>query len=332
MTPFMSCGARLPVYALFTAAFFENRSGGVVFSIYLVGIILAILTGLLLKSSIFKGEYSPFVMELPDYHMPKFAQLSKSAWYRLKSYVFRAGKVIILVVLVLAFFNSLGTDGSFGNEDTEKSVLSAVGKAVTPVFSPMGIEEENWPATVSLFTGLFAKEAVVGTLNSLYSQAPIAETVTAEDERWSIAAVLSEAFVTLGGNLAGVLGGLADPFGVGIIGGDEASTGEELETDDSVFRGLRENFTPVSAYAYLLFILIYFPCIAALGAAVHETGRAYGALLVTYLTILAWIVATLFYQLFEGGSIFWIAFSLVLAIGIYLSFKAMGRRSKAVML
>ncbi|MBI9108029.1 MAG: Fe(2+) transporter permease subunit FeoB [Spirochaetales bacterium] len=330
MTPFMSCGARLPVYALFTAAFFGTKSGGVVFSIYLSGIVLAILTGMLLKNSIFKGEYSPFVMELPDYHMPRFAQISKSAWHRLKTYVFRAGKVIILVVLVLAFFNSLGLDGSFGNEDSEDSVLSVVGKAVTPVFSPMGIKKENWPATVSLFTGLFAKEAVVGTLNSLYSRG--AEENEAEaDDPWALGPIFADAFVTLGGNLAGVFDGLKDPFGLGIISGDEAQAREELEADDSVFNGLRANFTPVSAYAYLLFILIYFPCIAALGAAIQETGRAYGVLLVTYLTLLAWIVSTLFYQLFEGGSVVWIIVSIALAAGIYFSFKLMGRKSRAAL-
>lgn len=330
MSPFMSCGARLPVYALFTAAFFGARSGAVVFSIYAAGIILAILTGLLLKNSIFKGDYSPFVMELPEYHRPRLSQISRSAWLRLRVYLLRAGKVIILVVLVLAFLNSLGTDGSFGNEDSEESVLAAVGKAVTPVFTPMGIEKENWPATVSLFTGLFAKEAVVGTLNSLYAQEAVVEDAADREAGggWAPVTIFAEAFVTLGENLAGIFGGITDPLGTGLVNGDEAVTGEELETDDSVFTGLRRNFTPVSAYAYLLFILIYFPCVAALGVAVQETGRAYGILLVTYLTLLAWIVSTLFYQIFEGGRVFWIIVPIVLAAGIYLSFRAMGRKSK----
>ena len=121
MSPFMSCGARLPVYALFTAAFFGTRSGLVVFSIYMFGIVLAVATGLLLKNSIFKGDYSPFVMELPEYHRPRLGQTAKSAWRRLRIYILRAGKVIVFVVLILAFFNSLGTDGSFGNEDSEES-------------------------------------------------------------------------------------------------------------------------------------------------------------------------------------------------------------------
>lgn len=324
MAPFMSCGARLPVYALFTAAFFGARAGGVVFSIYLAGIVLAILTGLLLKHTLFKGTHSPFVMELPAYHAPRLGHIMQSSWRRLKVYLFRAGKVIILVVLVLAVLNSWGTDGSFGNEDSEESVLSVIGKTITPVFTPMGIKQENWPATVSLFTGLFAKEAVVGTLNALYAQEAV-ETGPGIEEAWSLGSVVGESFASIGENLAGVFGGLLDPLGLGLISGDEAATAEELETERSVFSGLRSNFSPVSAYAYLLFILIYFPCVAALGVAVQETGRGYGTLLVSYLTLLAWIISTLVYQLFEGGQLLWIAVPLLLLGGIFLSFALMGR-------
>ncbi|WP_319559251.1 Fe(2+) transporter permease subunit FeoB [Marispirochaeta sp.] len=329
MSPFMSCGARLPVYALFTAAFFGAMAGGVVFSIYLVGIVLAILTGLLLKHTLFKGTHSPFVMELPAYHAPRFGHIMRSAWLRLKIYMFRAGKVIILVVLVLAVLNSWGTDGTFGNEDSEESVLSVIGKTITPVFTPMGIEQENWPATVSLFTGLFAKEAVVGTLNALYAQEAVGEEA-GEEEAWSLASITAESFTSIAENLAGVFGGLLDPLGLGLISGDEAATSEELETDDSVFAGLRNNFTPVSAYAYLLFILIYFPCVAALGAAVQETGKGYGTVLVTYLTLLAWIISTLVYQLFEGHGITWIIVALILLGGIFASFSLMGRGRERV--
>ncbi len=329
MSPFMSCGARLPVYALFTAAFFGARAGLVVFSIYLAGVIMAILTGLLLKHTLFKGSHTPFVMELPAYHAPRLSHIATSAWRRLKIYMLRAGKVIVLVVLVLSVLNSWGTDGSFGNEDSEESILSVIGKAITPVFTPMGIEQENWPATVSLFTGLFAKEAVVGTLNALYAQ----EAATAEEETeesWSLTPVISESAASIGENLAGVLGGLLDPLGLGVISGDETATAEELETEDSVFTGLRNNFTPVSSYAYLLFILIYFPCVAALGAAIQETGKGYGTILVTYLTLLAWITSTLVFQLFQGHSLLWIIIPLLLLGGIFVSFAGMGRGKEKI--
>lgn len=100
----------------------------------------------------------------------------------LEGFLARAGKVIVIAVFLLGVLNSLGTDGSFGNEDTENSVLAVTGKAITPIFSPMGIKEESWPATVGLFTGLFAKEAVVGTLNGLYGQIAAAENNVAGDE------------------------------------------------------------------------------------------------------------------------------------------------------
>ncbi|ORC36265.1 ferrous iron transport protein B [Marispirochaeta aestuarii] len=326
MTPFMSCGARLPVYALFTAAFFGNLAGGVVFSIYLAGVLLAVLTGLLLKHTLFKGKHTPFVMELPAYHSPRMGHIMNSAWRRLKIYMFRAGKVIILVVLLLSVLNSWGTDGTFGNEDSEESVLSVIGKSITPVFTPMGIVQENWPATVSLFTGLFAKEAVVGTLNALYSQESFGGEEPAEDEEpWSLAALTVESLASIGENLSGVLDGLLDPLGLGLISSDADSLAEELETDDSVFTGLRDNFSPVSAYAFLLFILIYFPCVAALGAAVQETGKGYGTVLVTYLTLLAWIISTLVFQILEGGSLLWITVALLLLAGIFVSFTLMGR-------
>jgi ferrous iron transport protein B len=188
MTPFMSCGARLPVYALFVAAFFPKNGGLIVFSIYLAGIFFAVITGLLMKNTLFRGEASYFIMELPPYHRPRFKHILIHTWDRLKAFMICAGKVIIIVVALLSVMNSLGTDGSFGNEDSENSVLAAVGKAITPVFESMGIEEKNWPATVGIFTGIFAKEAVVGTLNSLYGQMAASEDISnaEEEERFNI--------------------------------------------------------------------------------------------------------------------------------------------------
>jgi len=198
MTPFMSCGAKMPVYSLFGAAFFGERAGQMVFWIYLSGITLAILTGLLLKATLFQGEPSHFIMELPPYHLPRMKHILLHTWDRLKVFLFRAGKVIVPMVLLLGFLNSVGRDGSFGNADSKNSLLCLAGMAITPVFAPMGVEPENWPASVSIFTGLFAKEAVVGTLNSLYGQMregsaksegeteDAAESVAAAEEGYSL--------------------------------------------------------------------------------------------------------------------------------------------------
>jgi ferrous iron transport protein B len=169
MNPFMSCGARLPIYILVAAAFFPHSGGALIFGIYMFGILLSVLTGLMLRKTILKGEAATFVMELPPYHIPTLNGVLLHTWNKLKGFILRAGKLIILVVVVLSLLNSIGTDGSFGNENSEKSVLSAVSKSITPAFHPMGITDENWPATVGLFTGLFAKEVVVGTLDALYT-------------------------------------------------------------------------------------------------------------------------------------------------------------------
>jgi len=216
-------------------------------------------------------------------------------WTRLRYFIVRAGKVIVLAVLVLGILNSLGTDGSFGNEDTENSVLAVTGKAITPIFSPMGIQQENWPATVGLFTGLFAKEAVVGTLNGLYGQIAASEIAAEEsglsagegeeEEPFSLIAGIAESFEALIDGVSGISGGIGTMVGADIVGGEESEVAEAVEADISVFSLMRRNFTGASGYAYLLFVLIYFPCLAAFGAAAKEMGLGLGALQAAYLTI-----------------------------------------------
>ena len=197
MAPFMSCGARLPVYALFAAAFFPTGGQNLVFALYLIGIAAAMLTGIVLKNTLLPGAISPFVMELPPYHLPTLKGVLIRTWDRLNAFMIRAGRVIVAVVVVLAFLNSWGRDGSFGNENTSNSMLSEIGRQITPVFAPMGISEENWPATVGIFTGILAKEAVVGTLNALYTgmaEAPAA----AEAAEFDLRAGLAEAWASIG--------------------------------------------------------------------------------------------------------------------------------------
>jgi ferrous iron transport protein B len=334
MTPFMSCGARLPVYALFGAAFFGAGASNMVFSIYLAGILLAVLTGLLLKNTLFKGEASHFVMELPPYHAPRFKNIIAYTWSRLKVFMFRT-KVIIIVVTILAFLNSLGTDGSFGNEDSPNSVLAQIGRSITPVFEPMGVERDNWPATVGLFTGLFAKEAVVGTLNSLYSQNDAAatqnEAEAAEEEAdFDLWGGIREAFASIPEALSGVWDGLRDPLGIGVVSNDQAAVAEKVGADQQVYTAMQRYFTkgPLQAYAYLLFILIYMPCVAALGAVLREIGKCYGWLSMAYLTIVAWIVATLFYQITIGHQPVWIMIPLAMAALIVIGLRWLGQREQ----
>jgi ferrous iron transport protein B len=155
-------------------------------------------------------------------------------WLNLKGFLFRAGKFIIIASIILAFLNSFGTNGRFGNEGTEKSVLTKIGRTITPAFTPFGVEEENWPASVALFTGLFAKESVVGTMNALYGQ--MGEARDSSD---------------------------GQPDETAPSGAPDRREGGRRESSFLIMRGYFSN-SPARAYAYLLFVLLYFPCIATL--------------------------------------------------------------------
>jgi len=289
MIPFMSCGARLPVYALFGAAFFPNNAGKMVFLLYLIGILLAIFTGFLMKRSLIKGEVSTFVMELPSYHIPTITGIMTHTWERLFLFIKKAGKMIMIVVVILSFLNSVGIDGTFDNQDTENSVLCAIGKTITPLFHPMGITDDNWPATVGLFTGIFAKEAIVGTLNALYKN----ETADKEKPEFDFWDGVESAFVALGDGLGNLFGDFSKPIDLEV-----AQSEQELsQANSGTFGSMRERFKSTSAaFAYLLFVLIYVPCVAAIATIFSETNLKWAVLVSFYLTILAWVVSTVFYQ------------------------------------
>lgn len=318
MNPFMSCGARLPVYALFAAAFFPRGGSNLIFGLYLIGIAVAVMTGFLLKSTVLKGETSHFVMELPPYHMPTIRGVLMHAYDRLKVFLFRAGKVIIAIVVVLSFLNSIGTDGTFGHEDTGSSVLGAIGKSITPVLHPMGIRQENWPATVGLFTGVFAKEAVVGTLNSLYS------TGAEEEESFSIWGGIKDAFASIPENLSGLAGTLTDPLGI-------SSAGEAPEeVGKSTFGVMVKRFDGrIGAFAYLLFVLLYVPCMVAVATIYRETNGRWAIFVVSYTILIAWVVSTLFYQVatfarHPGTSSGWLIGIGLVCIAFYYIMKIAG--------
>jgi len=535
LVPFMSCGARLPVYALFAAAFFGTQAGTVVFALYLAGVLFAIVYGLVLRRSLFVGEASNFVMELPPYHLPKFKSLMIHSWLRLRDYVIRAGKVITIAVAILGFLNSFGfvdklyteingekteivkseegyamvqdekevplpegvvideskvqTESEFtaGNGDSENSLLSAIGKAITPIFEPFGVESNNWPASVSLFTGLLAKEAVIGTMNSLYSmagpgdapaaaetpkapeaaiaapkkpvdavvadssvadsakvaverhpeqsegssdvpvadsaavvavadsakaaepdEAPAAEPVLiagrdecpAEEEEEGgapdILGAFKEALGTIPEKLGEVVGSLTDILGTSgeleaqnaaelkketldkvlaakaitceeyasietfsedegadkareevfaklaaaglTLNEDEIGALEEgdlSETADiyanlrSYFHNPDKNGNPVDGFnwqvfAFLIFILLYVPCLAAMGVVVREIGLGLGVLMAVVQTVLAWSVAVLLYQVPVGGDMFWIVCSIIVLVATFVFLKLFG--------
>jgi ferrous iron transport protein B len=314
MNPFMSCGARLPVYALFAAAFFPVGGQNIVFGLYLLGIAVAVLTGLIMRHTLFKGETTPFIMELPTYHLPTLRGVCLRTWDRLHGFLTNAGKVIIPMVLVLNFLNALGTDGSFGQENSEKSVLSEIGRSLTPAFKPMGIRENNWAATVGIFTGVLAKEAVVGTLNALYSQQANSST---QAEPFVLKDKLLAAVQTIPNNLRAVAGRLLDPLGL-------STATEEQAANTATFAAMQHSFDgKAGAFAYLLFILLYAPCVAATAAIYRETSRNWTVFVVLWTTGVAYMTATIFYQTLrfnqhQNSSLAWI-FGLLLLFSSVLS-------------
>ena len=297
MNPFMSCGARLPVYALFAAAFFPVGGQNLVFALYLLGIAVAVLTGLIMRHTLFIGESAPFIMELPAYHLPTFRGVFIRTWDRLKSFLINAGKVIIPMVLVLNFLNALGTDGSFGQENSDKSVLSEIGRGLTPLFKPMGIEKENWPATVGIFTGILAKEAVVGTLDALYSKLSKGAVID-EEIKFNLKEALLAAYLTVPANLSAIADNLLDPLGLNIgTVSDMASAASEQKVKTDTFSAMQHSFDgKIGAFAYLLFILLYAPCVAATAAIYRETNIGWTIFVVFWTTGIAYMTATIFYQ------------------------------------
>lgn len=165
LVPFMSCGARLPIYGLMTAAFFPDHAGLVVFGLYLLGPVLAFLSGLFLKRFLFKGEPAPFLLELPPYRMPTGKNIWLHVWQRVRDFLTRAGTIIAAMSVVVWFLQSFGPNFQMVS-DTAESILARFGSFIAPIFAPLGFGA--WQAAVALLTGLIAKEAVVSSMSLFY--------------------------------------------------------------------------------------------------------------------------------------------------------------------
>lgn len=250
VAPFMSCGARLPIYILFAGVFFPGNEGTVVWSLYVLGIIVAIIMALVFKKTIFKGQSSPFIMELPSYRIPTLKVTGALVWERVKGYILRAGTIIFAASIVIWFILNFNFTGMAEMGD---SIGASIGRVMGPIFKPLGFG--SWEATLSLITGLLAKEVVVSSMAVIYG----------------LGEAVGEA--AMEGDVAGFVGALK---GVG--------------------------FTGLSAYAFMVFSLLYTPCIAVIGAFKKETNSwRWTSFLVGYQFILAWVAAMLVFQI---GSLF----------------------------
>ena len=253
-----------------------------------MGIVMAVLTGLMLKYTIMRGEATPFVMELPVYHVPHVKSLIIQTWQRLKGFVLRAGKVIIIVSIFLSAFNSFSLSGKIV-DNINDSALASVSRVITPVFKPIGVHEDNWQATVGLFTGAMAKEVVVGTLNTLYT----AENI--QDEEFN------PAEFNLGEELFSAVDetwqSLKDTFSLSVLMNPiEASKGDG-EMGTGAMGVMDQKFgSAAAAYSYLIFVLLYVPCISVMGAIARESSRGWMGFSILWGLNIAYSLATLFYQ------------------------------------
>lgn len=337
MNPFMSCSARLAVYALFCGAFFQVGGQNMVLGLYLIGILAAVLTGLILKNTILQGEAAPFVMELPPYHIPKLKGVLLRTWDRLKAFITKAGIAIVIMVIILGFMSSVGTDGSFGKDNSKDSILSAVGRAATPVFTPMGITQENWPATVGLLTGVFAKEVMVGTLDSLYTQLADEQKAASgepeKEEEFSFWGNIGKAFFSIPENLTKLPGQIFDPLGLSSANITDQNTAAEAQgISGSTYGQMSQRFGSNSAaFAYLLFVLLYFPCVSATAALYRETNLGWTVFACTWTTGVAYFTAVEYYQIatfleHPASSIAWIGGLAVTMAAVLLGLKIAGSK------
>ena len=262
--PFMSCSARLPIYIMIAGTFFslQYRSWALM-SLYAIGIIMAVIVSKIFSSLVIKGEDTPFVMELPPYRWPTPKAIWRHTWEKGKEYLKKMGGIILvasIIVWALGYFPH--NDDMPHAQQQEQSYIGRMGKAIEPVFSPQGF---NWKLDVSLLAGVGAKEIVASSIGVLYAGDDEIDDDDDDDDDFSDATEFS----------------------------DDSEKYTRLRQ-----QMLRDGITPLSAYAYLIFILLYFPCIATIAAIKNETGSWHWALFAAgYTTVVAWIVSALVYQI-----------------------------------
>ncbi|MEA3344700.1 MAG: ferrous iron transport protein B [Chloroflexota bacterium] len=279
----MSCGARLPVYTLFAAAFFPDNPGTFILALYLFGIFWAIVMAKLFRGTVFAGgERAPFVLELPPYRMPTLKGIVIHMWER-SAYFFRKAVLIILTVSIVLWFL---LNIPWGVEEMGDSLFAKVSGAIAPVLAPMG--SGNWEAAGSLVTGFIAKEVVVGTMGEIY--------VGAEEEEAEEPTTFLE---DLGEIVVGFWNATVDTVKsiISIIPGVNLMGEEEEEEETELVQALREHFMPLQAVAFNVFVLLYIPCMVAVAAFRSEYGTKWALFNAGYLTALGWTVSTLIYQI-----------------------------------
>ncbi len=292
LVPLMSCSARLPVYVVFGLAFFAASSDVLITALYLLGIVVAAVVGLILGRTLLRGgDEAVFALELPPYRLPTLRALALHTWVKAKEFLVSAGTVILSVSVVLWLLMNL----PLGVQDQRDSYFGQMSAAVAPLFAPAGFG--TWEATGSLASGFIAKEVVISTMAQVYdepgegSQAGAATAPLGESsERPSVAEDVGQ----IASGLVAATEGAARAV-VSLVPGVDVTT-DAAEQDTSLSAALASAFTPLAALAFVVFVLVYTPCVATLATLRHEFGWRWAGLSAAYQFALAWLLAVVVFQ------------------------------------
>lgn len=324
LAPFMSCGARLPVYVVFGAAFFGENAGNLVFGMYLVGISVALASGLLLRHTLYRNKPpQPLVLEMPPYRLPVPRNIWRQVWARTASFLHNAATIIFASSIVIWFLLAIPTGrgrGDFNAVRAEDSLFGSVSHAIAPAFDPAGLGE--WQVSGSLITGFVAKEAVIGTMSQIYvdeaggvlaGDDPAEAAPSFGEDLGEIATSFGEAVVLTAQETANILPRTVNLVpGVALPEADWLGQGDEEDTT-ALQAALTRQFTAaagspargqLAAVAFNLFVLLYVPCMATVAAMRHEFGTRWMLFQVGYTLVLAWLAAVVVYQ---GGRLLGVA-------------------------
>jgi ferrous iron transport protein B len=282
IVPFMSCGARLPVYVVFIAVFFQKDAGLVLWSLYTLGIVVAVLSGLFFKKVFFRGESPMFIMELPPYRMPSFRSLLIHTWEKGKHFLTKAGTYILAVSIFVWFLLNL----PWGVQDKKDSLLGLTGQAAAPVLAPIGFG--NWEAASSLITGIIAKEIVVGTMSEIY----VHEIDNKNDSGRNLGQDLEDIGISFGNAALTAGKNVFSTLNIATISADDDGG------QDSLKSVIKTKFTPLSALSFMIFVLLYMPCIITGVAYKQEFGswKWYGVAVINGFVV-AWVFALIVYNI-----------------------------------
>ena len=281
MIPFMSCPARLVVFAFFVSIFFKDNPALVITFLYLLGIVVAFITGFLLRKSLYKSSITHFVMELPPYRLPSLSSLLTIVWVHVKDFLYRAGTLIFGASILIWVLMNVPPDA----KDMSRSVAGHIGKALVPIFEPIGID--NWKATTSLIPAFLAREIVISSMGTIYT-AQRDETEEHQEE--------FDFYTALGEQVSNFVQAVEDSlrsvFTLSIV-----SLQVEEEKQDSLKALIRQDFTPASAMSFMIFILIYTSCLGTFAVMAREIGKLRAVLFLGYSFVVAWTTAFIVYQL-----------------------------------